>query len=263
MHLHDRHGAHLILDEAVKQAGQRAGKHSNSQRVEVFSYSVWWVTIPREKSLDSVKFSLQGVTTVFHSESDGVATGAFASKPAPTRFRGDHMICEHPGNLWERACSRRCPNIHHITKARPKKTPTRRLAFLIKRLPLTQACDDQSPDAGRSRLERRGVCPMVRPCRPGRCLGVSSALAWPGAWCRTDGPPLAYREPNHHEVDHDLPGRRDRCDHRLVHRGLHRVRCDRWPDAACVDRARRLHGVRLACGPDARLRSAAHGSPAA
>ena len=144
-----------------------------------------------------------------------------------------------------------------------KKTPTRRLAFFIKRLPLTQACDDQSPDAGRSRLAHRGVCPMARPCRPGRCLGVSSALAWPGAWCRTDGPPLAYRDSHHHETRHDRQAHRDRCDHRLAHHGLHRARCDRWPDVACVDRARRQHEVLLASGLDARLRFAVHGSHAA
>ena len=124
------------------------------------------------------------------------------------------------------------------------------------RLTITQACGDRSLDAGPNRLAHHGACPMARPCRPERCLDASSPVPWPGAWCRKDGLPQAYRDPTHHETRHDRPEHRDRYDHRLAHRGLRRARCDHWPDVACVDRARRQHEVLLACGLGARLRYA-------
>ena len=68
-------------------------------------------------------------------------------------------------------------------------------------------------------------------------------------------PPLAYHDLTHH----DQQVRRDRCDRLLARRGLRPVQCDRWPDAACVDRARHRHEVLPACGQDVRLRYAAHG----
>ena len=99
------------------------------------------------------------------------------------------------------------------------------------------------------------ACPMARPCRPERCLGVFSVQAWRDAWYRTDDPPLAYHDPIHH----DQQVHRDRYDRPLARRGLRHVQCDRWPDAEYVDRARHRHAVLPACGQDVRLRYAAHG----
>ena len=126
MHLHDRHGAHLILDEALKQAGQRAGKGSTWQ-VDG-SISLQCLDNPDSTGLSS-RFRKIFVTgrnagfpvRVWWSCHWRLRRNAARTKPAPTVSGGACGPCVHPLTLWERACSRRGPDIHHITNAREKK----------------------------------------------------------------------------------------------------------------------------------------------
>ena len=83
MHLHDRHGAHLTLHGTVKQAGQSAEKDLKAHRAEDISYSYCLRWVSRGPAGQIVRFSLRGVTSVFHPDFDSAPTVAFTGKPAP------------------------------------------------------------------------------------------------------------------------------------------------------------------------------------
>jgi hypothetical protein len=66
IHLHDRHGAHLTLPIAWKQAGQSLGKTTWARHAEVFSYDPGMHRFGPSRRAFFVSISLQSVTQTFH-----------------------------------------------------------------------------------------------------------------------------------------------------------------------------------------------------
>jgi len=63
--LHDRHGAHLTLPIAWKQAGQSLGKRTRARHAEAFSYAAAEQRFEPSQQGFFVSISLQPVTQTF------------------------------------------------------------------------------------------------------------------------------------------------------------------------------------------------------
>jgi hypothetical protein len=66
IHLHDRHGAHLTLEEALKQAGQSSRTSPRRGHAEAFSYNRENLPLQPARKAFFVINSLQRVKQTFH-----------------------------------------------------------------------------------------------------------------------------------------------------------------------------------------------------
>lgn len=118
MHLHDRHGAHLTLHGTLKQADQSTEKDLKTHRAEDISYSYRPRRVSQGQAAQIVRFSLRGVTSIFHPGFGSDPTAAFTGKPFPTV---DRVVALKRDQMCVRACPRRGPQKRHPAKARAKK----------------------------------------------------------------------------------------------------------------------------------------------